>query len=45
MKGLDQLAGCKRPKVIHIMPALPRSGIGKISRRLIRDRLFAVRTN
>jgi acyl-CoA synthetase (AMP-forming)/AMP-acid ligase II len=34
----ERLAGYKRPKVIHIVSELPRTGIGKIARRLVRDR-------
>ncbi len=40
----ERLAGYKRPKVIHIMPDLPRTGIGKIARRQLRDQVFASRT-
>ena len=40
---LERLAGYKRPKVIHIVSELPRTGIGKIARRLVRDRIFALR--
>ena len=40
----ERLAGYKRPKVIHIMPDLPRTGIGKIARRRLRDQVFASRT-
>ena len=35
----ERLAGYKRPKVIHILTELPRTGIGKIARRLLRDRV------
>jgi acyl-CoA synthetase (AMP-forming)/AMP-acid ligase II len=37
----ERLASYKRPKVIHIVPELPRTGIGKIARRLVRDRISA----
>jgi acyl-CoA synthetase (AMP-forming)/AMP-acid ligase II len=37
----ENLAGYKRPKVIHIVADLPRTGIGKIARRVIRERLLA----
>ena len=40
----QRLAGYKLPKVIHIVSELPRTGIGKIARRLVRDRIFALRT-
>lgn len=33
----ERLAGYKRPKVIHLVPELPRTGIGKIARRVVRD--------
>jgi acyl-CoA synthetase (AMP-forming)/AMP-acid ligase II len=39
----ERLAGYKRPKAIHIMPELPRTGIGKVARRLLRDQVFAAR--
>ena len=32
----ERLTGYKRPKVIHIVPELPRTGIGKIARRVVR---------
>lgn len=34
----DRLIGYKRPKVIHIVTELPRTGIGKIARRVVRER-------
>jgi acyl-CoA synthetase (AMP-forming)/AMP-acid ligase II len=37
----DRLTGYKRPKVIHVVPELPKTGIGKIARRTMRDKLFA----
>jgi acyl-CoA synthetase (AMP-forming)/AMP-acid ligase II len=40
----DRLVGYKRPKHIHIVPELPRTGIGKIARRAMRDRSFATST-
>ena len=39
----ERLAGYKRPKVIHFVSELPRTGIGKIARRLVRERIFALR--
>ena len=39
----ERLAGYKRPKVIHIVPELPRTGIGKVARRAVRDRALASR--
>lgn len=41
----ERLAGYKRPKAIHIVPELPRTGIGKIARRLLRDQVFALRAH
>ena len=40
----DRLAGYKRPKAIHVVPELPRTGIGKIARRTVRDQVLAVGT-
>jgi acyl-CoA synthetase (AMP-forming)/AMP-acid ligase II len=37
----QNLAGYKRPKAIHIVADLPRTGIGKIARRVVRERLLA----
>jgi acyl-CoA synthetase (AMP-forming)/AMP-acid ligase II len=37
----DRLTGYKRPKAIHVVTELPRTGIGKIARRVVRDRLIA----
>ncbi len=37
----ERLAGYKRPKVIHVVSTLPRTGIGKIARRVIREQLLA----
>jgi acyl-CoA synthetase (AMP-forming)/AMP-acid ligase II len=37
----EQMTGYKRPKAFHIVPDLPRTGIGKIARRLVRERLMA----
>jgi acyl-CoA synthetase (AMP-forming)/AMP-acid ligase II len=34
----ERLAGYKRPKVIHIVEDLPRTGIGKVARRVVRER-------
>jgi acyl-CoA synthetase (AMP-forming)/AMP-acid ligase II len=33
----ERLAGYKRPKVIHIVGDLPRTGIGKVARRVVRE--------
>jgi acyl-CoA synthetase (AMP-forming)/AMP-acid ligase II len=33
----ERLAGYKRPKVIHIVADLPRTGIGKVARRVVRE--------
>lgn len=37
----ERLIAYKRPKVIHIVTDLPRTGIGKIARRAVRDRALA----
>ena len=37
----DRLAAYKTPKVIHVVKELPRTGIGKISRRQVRDQILA----
>ncbi len=37
----ERLAGYKRPKVIHLVAELPRTGIGKIARRLVRNTALA----
>jgi acyl-CoA synthetase (AMP-forming)/AMP-acid ligase II len=37
----ERLAGYKRPKAIHIVAELPRTGIGKIARRVVRERVLA----
>lgn len=39
----ERLTGYKRPKAFHVMPDLPRTGIGKIARRLVRERVLASR--
>jgi acyl-CoA synthetase (AMP-forming)/AMP-acid ligase II len=36
----DRLTGYKRPKVFHIVAELPRTGIGKIARRLMREQVI-----
>jgi acyl-CoA synthetase (AMP-forming)/AMP-acid ligase II len=36
----ERLAGYKRPKVIHLVAELPRTGIGKIARRIVRDNVL-----
>lgn len=41
----ERLVGYKRPKVIHIVAELPRTGIGKISRRVVRERVLASGTH
>lgn len=40
----ERLAGYKRPKVIHLVAELPRTGIGKIARRLVRNAVLAQET-
>lgn len=37
----ERLANYKRPKAIHIVADLPRTGIGKIARRVVRERALA----
>jgi len=41
----ERLARYKRPKAIHVVADLPRTGIGKIARRVVRDRLIASAVN
>ena len=41
----ERLAGYKRPKVFHIVSELPRTGIGKIARRLLRNQVVESRAN
>lgn len=41
----ERLAGYKRPKVIHLVPELPRTGIGKIARRVVRDTVLTSRAD
>jgi acyl-coenzyme A synthetase/AMP-(fatty) acid ligase len=41
----ERLARYKRPKAIHVVADLPRTGIGKIARRVVRDRLIASGAN
>jgi acyl-CoA synthetase (AMP-forming)/AMP-acid ligase II len=41
----ERLARYKRPKAIHVVTELPRTGIGKIARRVVRDRLIAATVN
>lgn len=41
----QRLAGYKRPKAIHIVADLPRTGIGKIARRVVRERVLAACAN
>ncbi len=41
----ERLANYKRPKVIHIVADLPRTGIGKIARRVVRERALASAVN
>ena len=36
----ERLTGYKRPKVFHIVSDLPRTGIGKIARRLMREQVM-----
>lgn len=37
----ERLTAYKRPKVIRIVPDLPRTGIGKVARRLVREQAIA----
>lgn len=39
----ERLAGYKRPKVIHLLSELPKTGIGKVARRLLRDQILTGR--
>jgi acyl-CoA synthetase (AMP-forming)/AMP-acid ligase II len=39
----ERLTGYKRPKAFHVMSDLPRTGIGKIARRLVREQVLASR--
>lgn len=41
----ERLVGYKRPKAIHIVAELPRTGIGKIARRVVRERVLASGVN
>lgn len=41
----ERLASYKRPKAIHLVAELPRTGIGKIARRVIRERALASGSN
>lgn len=41
----ERLARYKCPKAIHVVAELPRTGIGKIARRVVRDRLIASAVN
>jgi acyl-CoA synthetase (AMP-forming)/AMP-acid ligase II len=41
----ERLVGYKRPKAIHIVAELPRTGIGKVSRRVVRDGALASGSN
>jgi acyl-CoA synthetase (AMP-forming)/AMP-acid ligase II len=41
----ERLANYKRPKAIRIVAELPRTGIGKIARRLVRERALASGVN
>ena len=37
----QHLAGYKTPKVIHVVSELPKTGIGKIAKRQVRDQILA----
>jgi acyl-CoA synthetase (AMP-forming)/AMP-acid ligase II len=37
----ERLTGYKRPKVFHVVSDLPRTGIGKIARRLVLEQLMS----
>lgn len=39
-----QLAGYKSPKAVHVVEELPRTGIGKIARRAVREDFLRART-
>ncbi len=41
----ERLTGYKRPKAIHVVPELPRTGIGKIARRVVRQNILAAARN
>jgi acyl-CoA synthetase (AMP-forming)/AMP-acid ligase II len=41
----ERLTGYKRPKVIHIVAELPRTGIGKIARRVVRAQVAGTASN
>lgn len=41
----ERLANYKRPKAIHIVADLPRTGIGKIARRVVREQALASSAN
>jgi acyl-CoA synthetase (AMP-forming)/AMP-acid ligase II len=41
----ERLAGYKRPKVFHIVSELPRTGIGKVARRLLREQVVESRAD
>jgi acyl-CoA synthetase (AMP-forming)/AMP-acid ligase II len=41
----ERLAGYKRPKVFHIVQELPRTGIGKVARRLLRNQVVESRAD
>jgi acyl-CoA synthetase (AMP-forming)/AMP-acid ligase II len=41
----ERLAGYKRPKIIHIVQELPRTGIGKIARQAVRAQAVASRAD
>ncbi len=41
----ERLIGYKRPKIIHIVTELPRTGIGKIARRVVLERALAFGTH
>ena len=37
----ERLAAYKTPKVIHVVKELPKTGIGKIARRQVREKILA----
>lgn len=41
----SQLAGYKSPKVVHVVDELPRTGIGKVARRAVREQFLRVQTS
>ncbi len=40
-----QLAGYKTPKAVHVVEELPRTGIGKVARRAVREQFLRAQTS